>query len=417
MRNSVQLQRLDRKRILLVRFFHDVNLAPHLFELDFGFGVFGDHIVEVAVEQSDHLRKTGRVAVGIAVFPGVFGPGKLFAAILPVLAPGLPEFLLRRPLGIEVFPLHLAGIGNQAAKGSRDVVQIADFIGLQAADIDVDRRPAGAGQTDQREVFRIAGEFPVMSVEGGVDRRISVAEEHHRLVDRVRSGVEQVAGELILPGLPVPAPPKPAPIGTDVDDIAQHARRQNFAHLGEERVEARILKRINPDIVLFGFVDDLVEKRHRRRARLFGDDVLGALHRRQRRLDVETARRRIDEKIEFGPLGEQFLIIVERLAAEFGHRLFAAFRKFVGDGHNFEVRIVPQIVGVDAVSAAALSGNRDSDDWIHVGFISWFGVWDAKKLFKILFRAGIRFRHCSGGEKSECAVRPEFRRPAATAVR
>ena len=165
-------QRFLRQRILLVSFFHDVDLTANLIELDFGFFAFGDHFVEVAVQQVHDFRETGGVAVGVGAFPGHFGPLELFAAVFAILAPGLPEFVFGSLSRIEVLPLDLVGISDHAAESTGNVVHVADLVSLQAADVNINGGVVRTGQAHERHVFGVAAEIPVFSSKGGVDGRI-----------------------------------------------------------------------------------------------------------------------------------------------------------------------------------------------------------------------------------------------------
>ena len=268
---------------------------------------------------------------------------------------------------IEVFPAQPGGASGQPAERSLDVVLFALRVSLKGADLNFDGRRTVAVEGQRAEVVRVAAEVEVVRRHPAEHLRRGVPEQYDRLIHRMRAGVEEIPGALVLPGLPVPAAAVAGPVAADADDPAQHPRSDHFADFAEVRIEAGILEGEEKLVRFFGGCRDRVEFGHCGRGGFLAEHMESRLQSGERGFDVETARRRVDQQFE-AACGDQLLCVMECFAAESLDCVFPPVVQFVGHRDDLESRISLQVPGVDVAAAAAETGDGCFHFPVHVVF-------------------------------------------------
>ena len=88
------------------------------------------------------------------------------------------------------------------------------------------------------------------------------------------TGVEQAASPILLTGLPVPSTGEASPGGSDVDNLAQHARVDHFLNFVKEGLQAVVLERREQAVIVLGRFDNAIELRYGFAAGFLTDDVV-----------------------------------------------------------------------------------------------------------------------------------------------
>ena len=245
-------------------------------------------------------------------------------------------------------------------------------------DVDLGCLPFGVVQCDGAVIVGVAFKG-VVAVHSGKDAGSAVkAKEAEGLVNGMRSCVEQATAPVFLTGLPVPAPRKTAPGGSDVHDFAQYARVDDFLYFVKVGLQAVVLKGGKNAVVVAGGLNDVVELRHGFAGGFFAYDMGTRLESGNAGDGMQGLVQGIDKEVKSTRFDHVLPVLVC-----FGSKLFAgiapALGQLIGYGYNFEfVGHLAQLFGVDVISTAPLTADGDANDVVvgHVrSFVSWgFGI-------------------------------------------
>ena len=171
--------------------------------------------------------------------------------------------------------------------------------------------------------------------------------------------------------MPVPAPRKTAPGGSDVHNFAQDARVDDFLDFVEVGLQPVVLKGGKDAVVVSGCLNDVVELRHGFAGGFFAYDMATRLESGNAGDGVQGLVQGVDKEIISTRFDHVLPVFIS-----FGSKLFAgiasALGQLIGYGYNFEfVGHLVQLFGVDVVSTAPLTADGDANDVV-VGHVRSF---------------------------------------------
>ena len=229
-------------------------------------------------------------------------------------------------------------------------------------DVDLRCLSLGVVQCDGAVIVGIAIKG-VVAVHSSKDAGGAVkAEEAEGLINGMGSCVEQATAPVFLTGLPVPAPRKAAPGGSDVHNFAQDARVDDFLDFVEVGLQPVVLKGGKDAVVVSGCLNDVVELCHGFAGGFFAYDMASRLESGNAGDGVQGLVQGIDKEIKSIRFDHVLPVFIS-----FGSKLLAGIAPALGQlisyGYNFEfVGHLAQLFGVDVVSTATLTTDGDAND-------------------------------------------------------
>ena len=142
-----------------------------------------------------------------------------------------------------------------------------------------------------------------------------------------------------------------------MDYLAENARCDDLLDFVKVGLKPIVLKGEEQAAVLFSRLNDAVEIGDAAGDGLFADDVKAPVERLDAGVDVQRTGQRVHKEVKAALLEHRAPVLVD-VRVEIGHGLRAALGQLIGRRDNLKpAGVLPQMLAVDVVAAAALSSH------------------------------------------------------------